>query len=80
MSGCGSVSSTIYGYNYAVIKEKDKYVLHKVKYWKTFSINSVGIKTDCCNNKIWFSNTNGTLYENKPDTNNYDIECNQKSK
>lgn len=76
-AGCGNYDFTDmhFEFQYAVIEENGKDVLHKIKSWADSDSDSFTISTDCCENYIWSSANRGNLYKNKPDSSAYDYEC-----
>ena len=68
--GCGNmdVFDTNYTLNYIIINEGGLLpIMHKVQSWSDSDSDSAMVKTKCCNNYIWTSSNNATLYEKLPD-------------
>lgn len=70
LSGCGnrawfseSVKNEFY---YVLTKEKDIYILHKVKKWADYESDALLIETECCNNIIMTSYNEAVLYKEIP--------------
>ena len=69
-TGCGNmdVFDTNYTLNYIIVDEGGLLpILHKVKSWSDSDSDSAMVRTDCCENYIWTSSNNATLYEKIPD-------------
>ena len=64
-----------YEFNYAVIEENGKSVLHEVKSWSDSESDSVTLSTKCCDNYIWTSANKAVMYKNKPSEDRYDTVC-----
>lgn len=76
---CGNqdVFDTNYTMEYIVIYEGGAYVLHTVKSWSDSESDSVTVTTACCDNYIWTSTNNATLYKSKPADTAYTHACGQ---
>ena len=69
-AGCGNmdVFDTNFTLNYIIVDEGGLLpILHKVKSWSDSDSDSAMVRTDCCENYIWTSSNNATLYEKIPD-------------
>lgn len=69
-AGCGNmdVFDTNYTLNYIIINEGGLLpIMHEVQSWSDSDSDSAMVKTKCCNNYIWTSSNNATLYEKLPD-------------
>ena len=74
---CGNLDmfDANYTMGYIVIQEGEHYVLHTVASWSDSESDSVTVTTACCNNYIWTSVNNATLYRDKPSGRAYHMEC-----
>ena len=68
-TGCGNmdVFDTNFTIRYIVIKESNGLpIMHEVRSWSDSESDAAMVRTDCCNNYIWTSSNNATLYESMP--------------
>lgn len=68
--GCGNmdVFDTNYTLNYIIVDECGLLpIMHEVQSWSDSESDSAMVRTKCCENYIWTSSNNATLYENIPD-------------
>ena len=73
-TGCGNMDllDTNFNIRYIVIKESNGLpIMHEVRSWSDSESDAATVRTDCCNNYIWTSSNNATLYESMP---NYLVE------
>ena len=70
LSGCGNrawFSQTVKNeFYYVLTKEKDIYILHKVRKWADYESDALLIETECCNNIIMTSYNEAVLYKEIP--------------
>ena len=62
-------------FDYVVVEENGKNVLHEVEKWSDSESDSLTVTTSCCDNYIWTSSNKAVLYKNKPDARAYDVAC-----
>ena len=68
--GCGNmdVFDTNYTLNYIIVDEGGLLpIMHEIQSWSDSESDSAMVRTKCCENYIWTSSNNATLYENIPD-------------
>ena len=74
LAACGNMDllDTNFTIRYIVIKESNgSPIMHEVRSWSDSESDAAMVRTDCCNNYIWTSSNNATLYESMP---NYLVE------